>query len=395
VEALPSGRAEWSAIPAFGRNSDLGFLFGAVFVVARFADGYEPYRWRAFNVAAFSLKETPNGMEMPWRQLLTRWDLPGLAGGKLRLVAEAAYSQTRNEGYFGPGNASDPLAGLADPGEDPKRRFQFGLLEPRVRVNARLALGSSVDLWAGLFLRYLEPTLYQGSLLAEDAAGDGPSPTPLGTSPHGLPQLALGLSWDTRDHETAPSRGFFLQLGLRGAAGLPSSSGIRFGGASADLRAFQPLAGDSLVLAGRLLTDDLFGDLPFYELSRGGAFEQYDLPGGACGIRGVPSGRYRGRVRVVANLEVRAMPVRLTLGEHRFRMGGVVFADAGRLWNGYHEDPALDGRGLGLKLGLGGGPRIQWGESVMIRVDLAWSPDASAVYPHWPIAAYMLLDHAF
>ena len=49
----------------------------------------------------------------------------------------------------------------------------------------------------------------------------------------------------------------------------------------------------------------------------------------------------------------------------------------------------LDGSGLGLKYGVGGGVRLQQGKTFVIRVDVAWSPDAR------PIGAYLTAGHAF
>lgn len=46
-------------------------------------------------------------------------------------------------------------------------------------------------------------------------------------------------------------------------------------------------------------------------------------------------------------------------------------------------DPALDGRGVGSKVGIGGGVRIYGGKSFVVRGDIAWSPDARPIggYP--------------
>lgn len=155
------------------------------------------------------------------------------------------------------------------------------------------------------------------------------------------------------------------------------------------------MAGDWLVLAARVLTDDLFGNVPFYELARGGAFETLYMLGGATGVRGISTGRYSGKVRVLGSAELRLMFPRFRIGEHRFRLGTVAFADVGRVWSGWEAAPELDGDGIGLKYGTGGGLRLQWGEAVMIRVDVAYSPEADAVYPHWPVVAYVWYDHTF
>jgi hypothetical protein len=67
----------------------------------------------------------------------------------------------------------------------------------------------------------------------------------------------------------------------------------------------------------------------------------------------------------------------------------VVFTDFGRLWAGTTSHPELDGSGLGLKYGLGGGLRLQDGKTFVIRADVAWSPEAR------PVGAYLTAGHAF
>jgi hypothetical protein len=141
-----------------------------------------------------------------------------------------------------------------------------------------------------------------------------------------------------------------------------------------------------LVLAARVVNDLLFGEPPFFELPR---YEDTFAIGGAKGVRGVPGQRYYGKVKVLSNLELRSeLFSAKILGDER-RFGIVAFADAGRLWADYRRDPELDGTGLGLKYGLGGGLRVASGEAFVLRVDVAWSPDAN------PIGGYLLAGHIF
>jgi hypothetical protein len=65
------------------------------------------------------------------------------------------------------------------------------------------------------------------------------------------------------------------------------------------------------------------------------------------------------------------------------------FGDFGRSWSDYESDPELDGDGIGLKYGLGGGLRVTSGKSFVLRLDVAWSPDAN------PVSAYLISGHHF
>ncbi|MCZ7582498.1 MAG: hypothetical protein M5R36_03725 [Deltaproteobacteria bacterium] len=60
-------------------------------------------------------------------------------------------------------------------------------------------------------------------------------------------------------------------------------------------------------------------------------------------------------------MEFRSMVFPFTLGTQRFRLGAAAFLDGGRLWADTTRRADLDGDGVGLKYGTGGGPRLQWG----------------------------------
>ncbi len=64
--------------------------------------------------------------------------------------------------------------------------------------------------------------------------------------------------------------------------------------------------------------------------------------------------------------------------------------DGGRSWTELgHTHPDLDGTGLGLKYGIGGGLRLQEGHTFVVRADVAWSPDAR------PVGAYFAAGQIF
>jgi len=73
--------------------------------------------------------------------------------------------------------------------------------------------------------------------------------------------------------------------------------------------------------------------------------------------------------------------------------GIVGFADAGRVWADTSFHPELDGTGIGLKYGVGGGLRLQSGSSFVLRADVAWSPDARALGS--PVGGYFAAGQMF
>jgi hypothetical protein len=366
-----------------GGNTDIGFLFGAYGALARFEPGYWPYRWKMEAVISLTVKEGPDGAELPVHNHGVAIDVPGLLGGRVRILSDLAFARDIDARYFGVGNASSSLRGP----RDGRRRYQYVRSEPTARLMSRIKLWRGFDLLAGVRGRYelIEP--YSGSKLAEDAGAGGSKPVVHGASNHAIVLGYVGLLLDTRDHETTPSRGMLHELSFRASGG----EGVAYGGATFNARFFVPLLGPRLVLGARLMADVMFGAPPFYELSRAGGFVILDSPGGKYGIRGVPSGRYHGPFKMIAGAELRAMLVSFGLFGQRFRLGAAAFGEAGRSWS----TPELDGPALGLKFGVGGGPRIHWGETVVVRADFAYSPDAEVSPGDTPLGIYVEIGQSF
>src|SRR5271170_6434202 len=98
-----TARYEPAGIPLLGGNSDIGFQFGAVATLSRFADGIKPYAWNMDLVLSASVKDGPRGAEVAQESFLWNDDIPGLWGGRLRLNPQVSYQRTINMGYFGLG----------------------------------------------------------------------------------------------------------------------------------------------------------------------------------------------------------------------------------------------------------------------------------------------------
>ena len=246
--------------------------------------------------------------------------------------------------------------------------------------------------WAEAAVQYLfvAPSIYGASLLAQDAAARNPdgSPRIYATTALSLPSIAAGLDYDTRDNETFPRRGMHNEAGVRLEQGFPLRADVRYAEAGVIVRGFVPLAGP-LVLAGRFVGNLQFGNVPFYDLFQAGPFDQQEMPGGSAGIRGVPVGRYLGPIKVVGNVELRAMLLQFTVLEQTFTIGNDAFFDTGRVWSNYSFDSPLDGHGPGLKYGVGGGVYLLWGEAAMLRIEAAYSPDAVSENSSLPVGIYV------
>jgi hypothetical protein len=178
------------------------------------------------------------------------------------------------------------------------------------------------------------------------------------------------------------------EVGVRLEQGFPLGGGVRYAEAGAILRGYVPLVGP-LVAAARLVANFQFGNVPFYDLFQAGPFDQKEMPGGSAGIRGVPVGRYLGPIKLVGNIEIRAMLVSFTVLKQKFTVGNDIFFDTGRVWSDYTFRSTLDGQGVGLKYGVGGGIYVLWGQAAMLRIEAAYSPDAVSENASLPIGVYV------
>ncbi|HEY6463772.1 MAG TPA: BamA/TamA family outer membrane protein, partial [Polyangiaceae bacterium] len=382
---LDPRRYELAGFPIVGGSSDIGVQFGAAATWTHFYDRAFPYLWNIDLLLSASVKDDTAGFRMVQQSHVLRLDAPGLFDGKGRLDARASFQRTINAGYYGLGNAS---AALVPPGQpNIGRTYQYIQEEGRLRTIVRVhdLLPAPWDFAFGTNLRYEAPSAYPGSQLANDLAAhesDG-SPYLTGASSMLLASVSAGLMVDTRDSEFVTRRGIFYQLGVSATVG--SEDLASFAEATAVLSHYAPL-GKVFIFANRVVASFQMGRVPFYDMAQGGVFEPQYLLGGENGVRGVPMGRYAGRIKAIQNTEIRGTPFpRFTVLGQRIRIGTTVFFDAGRVWSDYRVTSALDGTSLGLKYGVGGGLFLQWGEAAIFRLEAAYSPDAESENPGFPL----------
>ena len=376
-------RLEVGGVPVLMGDSDLGVGVGGVVSLARFSEECSPFRWQLLAMIFLTLKSTGDGVETVYQDHMVRLDLPWLLGGRVRLRSDVSLARHQNAGYYGIGNA----AAASEAGD--RRRYQYDRIYPSINARAQVKLTRHLSSMVGAALAYNWFEVYPGSKLAEDLSSRDEALRELvrGTGDHYGARVDLGLLWDTRDHDLVPTSGAFHELSARFTP--DPRSDLSYGGATLALRVYRSVYRDRLVFAARILGDVLFGRPPFYELARHGGLFPMPAPGGGSGVRGVPVHRYHGRIKLISNWELRVRALPFTWLRQRFNIGAVAFVDAGRVWADLGSPARLDGTGPGLKVGAGGGLRVQWGEALLLRADLAWSPDAD------PVGLYFNARHVF
>ncbi len=394
-------RREYSILPAINYNSDRGFGFGALGSIAQFREGIEPYHWRLFFRLFATVKVDAEGnAEFPFHRDMIVFDLRGLLRNTTRIMLSAGFFRFTTTGYYGLGNAAP-----RDPAR-PRKYYEYDRMYPNASFGMFNRIiqkqGHRLELYSSLSFTHNTITPNREGKLEEDLrrsmqGNDNISQTLRnmlrGIRPHSQLKAVLGLQYDSRDHEFSPSRGMLHELSIR--AILPGlAPGLAFAGGHLNLRFFVPIWKPYLVLAIRVLGDMLWGDVPLYELYSMGGIIPLEGPGGMDTVRGIRSQRFYGKIKLVGNVELRSVIFDFTVFRQRIRLGLIAFADTGRVWTDYsfRNDAtrrSFDGDDFGFTLAVGGGGRLQWGETFIMRVDVGWSPTDQ----DW--GAYFWVNHIF
>lgn len=379
--------------PVISYDSDIGFSFGAVGALSWNAPGYEPYRLRMQAGVQFSVGvSAPSGVELSYQEDYLRIDAPSLFGGDVRIQGEVAFNKLVATPYYGLGQRTQPTIFSPQLLEENEAAYRYPFYDRMyLNVDAFLRYAAvsieregedpKLELFGGLHGGYFWIDKYFGSKLSQDvmaendggARADSIADLLQGTTNHPLVATSLGVIWDDRDHEYVPSRGTLTEVSGRVAPGVIAN--LTYGRVHLQSRWFAPIYKDALVFAHRIAFDVLMGDAPVYELSQMGIL-QSEAFGGTSTLRGVGLRRFHGKVKLLGQAELRGSFPWFKLFEQPFRIGLVGFVDAGRVWADFESRPELDDDfdRAPFALGAGGGLRIRWGDTLIVRVDGAYSP---------------------
>ncbi|MDQ3368816.1 MAG: BamA/TamA family outer membrane protein [Myxococcota bacterium] len=366
---------EIGLVPLVGGDTDHGFGAGALGTIAMFDRDHHPYRWKVEFGGFYAVKDSLTSPSFV--DAYARLIYPQLLNRRLRLEVRPSFTSETVLRYYGIGNRSDR------PQDDDRQRDTYERLHPSLGVTTLWQVGHDLALLFGARYTYNRIAFDPASTLAED---------PIWSShdlraPHSVVVIEGGVVFDSRDNELAPTTGQHHMVKLRVSPRAGDVLPYGYQQINATARVYHTIVPRYLVLAVRAVFDLQLGDVPFYEMSR---YEEASAIGGGNGVRGVPSHRFYGRVKAFGNVELRSDVSRFRWRKSRYIFGVTGFYDVGRLWTDIEEArPDLDGTGLGLHHGVGGGLRLQKGRSFLLRADVAWSPDAQ------PVGVYVKANHAF
>ena len=264
--------------------------------------------------------------------------------GGLDLDVDALASTPRYvRNFYGIGNAAPEISG-ADARVDIARVQADVLLGGEVGEGVRFTLGPTVRYAdAGLDTTQAQLPAFQ-RLPMQELEGQ--------VHAGGLARLSVS----TTDAVLNPRQGLLLDAHGAYRAGVTEET-ASYGSLGGSATAYVPFSfAPQVTFALRVGADHRFGDYPFYDAA---------VLGGADALRGYRRERFAGRTAAHGNAEARAKLFNLATYVLPFEVGGLAFADAGRVWADETPGfcpivapcvPASDPDGeAGLHLGYGGG----------------------------------------
>jgi hypothetical protein len=381
-EPVKNTHWRFSGIPAFGFGADTGIGGGIIVNMYEEEEGFEPYK-SSLGLKFYLTSKLVNSHAL-------KYDRVNAFGLPWRITSRIGFYSTPSQNYCGMGsdgvNCSETNARAAAPAdlagdklEEFTRHYYLNRymslygevfsswLLYKSPDNLKLNL---INSYRGNYYwhRYFSQRgSYPNSLYARDFSQ---------TKQEGyLSTLEIGLMLDSRDNESVPTSGYWLESSIRGAAKFMGSAWNYFG-ANLAARFYWSLDdAHHLVVASQTVVDSIVGDLPYDAMSRLGgsqALSDHNAFGGQFMGRGIREQLYVGRFKAITQLELRYNFWSFMLWKQNFDLVGAAFADVGvAAW-----DYSRFARDLKhVHVGFGPGLRIYWDKTFVIRADLGISPD--------------------
>ncbi len=362
----------WGGVPALAYNSDDGFGGGLLASVYRYDGGTAPYKWSSTVLLYVTTKQVHTHR--------VDFDFIEVADLPLRLTTRAEFSSTRSANYCGldpsrPCALADAQA-LADQLELSRqaeedlisRYHKVRLIQPNGLISARYAIDPMphrVELmlawWGSAFIPgdFDVRVPFPNSLYALDNPGGEEGFSSV---------LQTGVMVDNRDNEPAPRTGYWVEGTVRGASKLWGSDWDWFG-YNTTLRGYLPFnKSKRLVGAGRLVADGILGESAFLDETRIGGSQIYETFGGQRSGRGVRLRGVAGKVRFIAQPELRWTFSSFKVSKANIDLTAIAFSDVGWLAQDWSN---LDNNALLLTEGLG--MRWAFNKNFIIRTDVGFA----------------------
>lgn len=344
---------------------------------------YTPYRAKIDFVAFNTTKDT--------REFFVRLDVPYIFDTKWRLRVEGGYEQNPNLLYFGVTEKS--LNGLSyypngDSSQAPVTNAKYKDYENNALVGEnqyynsyfkkegvlnisieRIFMEGKMRALLGYEAAYVNMQPFAGNSLIRNDYNAG---AVLGVGKAWVHIFQVGLVYDTRDLETDPSNGAFVEV-TNELALKSLGSGYAFNKTFLNAKMYEkvlPGVFDRLIFAGRFGLGYTALDAPFFEYqdqwSSEGSIEGL---GGPNTIRGYKQSRFLSRLTNFTNIELRWRFAQTTVAKQHLAFSAVPFYDVGGVWDSFNINFS------NLRYAEGLGLRIAWNVNTILRFDYAVSKE--------------------
>ena len=381
-------------LPVLGFDSDLGFQYGACVDIFNFGDGtrYPRYFYK-FNVEV-SRYTRGSGVFRFYA------DMPYLIKDT-KLFFDLTYNYSKKFEFFGfngyEASRFDPnIAANADV-EDYKSGYHFikrntlrfvgsiqhKLFVPNLNWVAGLAYYNVATDSINLEAYDGQETLYSNYVKAgiiKDNEKNGGN----------IAQLRLGLNYDSRDHNTDPSKGIYAEYTLTGSSDFIDGNGYNFLAQTFMWRHYIPIYKDKLTLAYRLgVQHKIAGEMPWYMINN------INMPffqkmyteglGGVVTMRGVNRNGVLGEGFVLGNVELRWHFLDFKFINQNWQLAFSPFFDAGMIIQPFREEelknasiedvPLYSGEKESFHTSAGGGIKLIMNRNMILGVDVGRALD--------------------
>ncbi len=372
-------KIRFSGVPALGFGPDSGFGSGLVGSMYVDQEDYKPYKM------ALGLKIYLSTKGMHSHSL--QFDQVKAFGLPLRLTTRVGFFSTLEQNYCGQGSAVDCDMNRANidatnrglVGDDNetyvrryyKNRFMsfFGDVFSRWLLWKDQAKLEFIASYRGRY--YIEGDFknkgpYRGSLYERDFKDK--------TTEGYLSTAEIGLMLDKRDHEPAPTQGYWFEGTVRGGSKIIGSAWPYFG-VNLAARFYVPFDDEHrVVFASQTIADMIIGDLPYDAMSRIGgsqSLSDFNAIGGQYIGRGIREQLHVGRLKGIEQLELRFRLFSFNLFSQSFDFVPAAFGDIAVTASDFKSFTKEIGK---IYSGFGGALRLHWNKTFIIRADLGVSP---------------------
>jgi hypothetical protein len=350
-----------SGLPALNFNADEGFGYGAIVQAFNYGNhGLRPYKYLIQPLVFLTTKGR--------RDVSVFFDAPHLIPGHWRLGAYLGHEEQLATPYYGIGNSTPHDEAKEDANT---YYYRYGRKGVRFSTDLQHNFIGPLRFLVGVGARTtkIDATPFDSTGTLLNAQLFGTDIRQLQTN-----YARAGLVYDTRDQESGPTRGEWIEVLAQRAAKIAGGD-FAFTRVTGTARGYWSL-GDRLVLAERITAQNMWGSMPFYELSTvQGSFSDGEALGGSGSVRGWPKNRFIGKGVMFANNELRwrVSDFRLRHLPSALVLNG--FVDAGRVWA-----TGISGKNLltNLHTGYGGGARLRYGQDFVVGLDVGHSKEAGA-----------------